>query len=509
MGFTKRLSRKVLCLPEKPVNRSRSSHNVGTIANNFLENSTVHGLGKIHGANTIFTRLFWIFAFTVIFSMVILSVVGLFKKVLSYKLITSVDSEFSTKGLAFPAVTFCNAEPFMKDKMEIIENLQSSPKQPQSTDSKPKQKSEKTKKKKRNKAKLLQKYNLTDLFQSRESFFEPDLCTFGRKTCNSSDFDEQTFANEGNCYTFNANGDKQQTGGGYTSGLFVILNINQYSYDAEESFEMPAAIKMTLHHPSDQPDITKDSMFAAPGQYNLFRITMNKVIRAQPPYKDNCTFDPPVPMTKCLRNCKIDAMMKNCGALDTQTYLALKEEGKDLTDLPVEANETTSDCIDEFHHDYASSNDNCHCDIDCHDITYDAAYSQGMWPPSASIPLWVKAIKKDLNKTVTEEYIKDNYVAINVHYADFHVKTTRHIPAFEWDDFLSALGGLIGLWIGASIYSVLELASFILELIAYQCLNSKPVRKISQITVAPQFTNDDEDEDAAENGGDQKKEDAL
>ena len=63
------------------------------------------------------------------------------------------------------------------------------------------------------------------------------------------------------------------------------------------------------------------------------------------------------------------------------------------------------------------------------------------------------------------------------------------------------------MWIGASIYSVLELSSFILELIAYQFLTLESVRKI---TIAPQFTQDEEDVDEPDNDdGDQKKEDAF
>ena len=185
-------------------------------------------------------------------------------------------------------------------------------------------------------------------------------------------------------------------------------------------------------------------MFASPGQYNLFRISMHKLVRAKYPYKDNCTFDPPVPMTKCLRNCKVKSMIETCGAVDMQTFLQLKEKANPAlngTDLPkVEANETQYECVDDFLHDFSSSADECHCDIECHEISFDAAYSQGKWPTEASVPLWIKHIKEDLGKNVTERYIKENYVAINVYYADFHVKTTRHVPAFQWDDFLSALG---------------------------------------------------------------------
>lgn len=482
MGLTRKFLRTLLCLPANSKKPTRASYNAGTIAHKFFEDSTVHGLGKIHGATTIFARMFWILVFTVIMSMGVYSVVGLFQRVLSYDMITSVESEFLYEGLQFPAVTFCNADPFVKDKMETIENLTNSTGGNHL-------KLDKNIKKKRNMAKLLAKLDLEDLYQSNESFFEPDLCHFGRKRCHMSDFRKRTIANQGNCYTFNYNGTLNQTGAGYNSGLFLVLNINQSGYDPEESFEMPAAVKMTLHHPSDEPDISKDSMLAAPGQYNHFRLTMQKLIRAKPPYKDNCTDDPPVPKTRCLMNCKIDAMLKTCGAVDTPIYLAMEEDGKKRLP-PVEANESTIDCIDDFYHRFTSSSVACHCDVECKEITFDAAYSQGKWPTAAAVPLWIRSIKKDRNKTVTEKYIQNNYVAINVYYADFHIKTTRHIPAFEWDDFLSALGGQIGLYIGASIYSVLELASFVFELIAYHFVK---VKQVQRITVAPTSTTEEED----------------
>ena len=65
-----------------------------------------------------------------------------------------------------------------------------------------------------------------------------------------------------------------------------------------------------------------------------------------------------------------------------------------------------------------------------------------------------------------------NALAIEVHISDFTVEIIEQSPAYDWDNFLSDLGGQMGLWIGASVYSGVELVSILLKLILYH-INSK------------------------------------
>ena len=68
---------------------------------------------------------------------------------------------------------------------------------------------------------------------------------------------------------------------------------------------------------------------------------------------------------------------------------------------------------------------------------------------------------------ISEDYVSNNYAAIQIYYRDFTTERAEHLPAYDWNSFLSDCGGQMGLWIGASVFSVAELLSFVVEYILY------------------------------------------
>ena len=381
---------------------------------------------------------------------------------MSYKVTTSIDSNTSIKGLQFPAITFCNANPYVKTKVNNFLR-----------------KSNRTKT--RAHAIKSSEPTLDDLYQSEDSFFEPNLCIFGRNKYNASHFRRITTSENGNCYTFNPLGEVYQTEPGISSGLLVVFNIDQASYDDEgPHLELTsAAVEFTMHHHLEEKSLNEAPLLADPGHLNRFQMTRQKMVRAKDPYSDNCTDNPPISQYGCLKKCSIKAMLEKCGVVDLRTAMETKEYYDIRLPIADEENNTEVNCLEDFMHHYKISSQNCHCPIPCVQHYFEATYSQGMWPTDVSMVRWRERIHNITNKTVDDDYIKKNYVAIHIYYSDFHVKTTKHVPAFDWSDFLSALGGQIGLWIGASIYSVLELTSFLLELISYKFLRLEPLRKIT------------------------------
>ena len=139
--------------------------------------------------------------------------------------------------------------------------------------------------------------------------------------------------------------------------------------------------------------------------------------------------------------------------------------------MPIPLNDTIQHCIDNIMDHYLETETRCHCPIGCKETMFEVSATQAQWPTQATLPHWVKKAQAVPGKhNVTADYVRNNYVAIQVYYKDFLVATTTHQPAYDLNSFLSDLGGQLGLWIGASVYSIIEIFSFVFELILYHVI---------------------------------------
>ena len=289
----------------KKTERNSKSYNNKTIVAEFFENATAHGFCKIYGASKLSARCFWLLLFSALIGLLSFQIVHMFNKLFEYKVTTSIADEVSHNGLQFPAITFCNVDPHVVAERNAMKRLHGV-----------------------HDSHFLAQYagDLQQMFQQRDSFFQPGRCLFGQNECSlDSDFKQVTTAMNGNCYTFNHDGSKHQLQPGVNAGLFIILNIEQDNYDPEGHHAdlYAAGVSMTFHTGTEIPDLTDHAYLAGPGQMNRLAIERKELFRAKAPYKDNCTdnSDLAQPTHACLSDCLVEEMMKKCGAVDIRTAL--------------------------------------------------------------------------------------------------------------------------------------------------------------------------------------------
>ena len=69
--------------------------------------------------------------------------------------------------------------------------------------------------------------------------------------------------------------------------------------------------------------------------------------------------------------------------------------------------------------------------------------------------------------TITDDYMRQNFAKISVFYGDVSYTEIEEIPSFTFDQLISDVGGQMGIWIGASVFSILELFYLAMQALHY------------------------------------------
>ena len=444
--------------------------NPSLISKDYFENTTTHGLTRIYSARNFYIRWFWLILFLVVFGLLIRSLANLVIKLTKNDIVTSVQTRFSN-GMAFPAITFCNENPFRRQEIGKLLNV---------TD----QNITIIKELEVELIKRLghmNKSNLYKLSHAREVFLM-DIrhgCLFSRQTCDiRKDFQLSTSIMHGNCYTFpslNRKQKKSESG----AGLFKVLNIDQDSYLPMGEMQVAAGALVHIHN---QKELLNEvsAIHLQPGTLTDIKIEKRIIKRLQSPYPDKCAglgilgtrFEgQPFSYTThvCYFLCYLDAQNEYCGYV-TPTYRSSYPEL--YAHFKVMTNVSQYDCIQRFDQQYQRDEVACNCPPPCYEEQFRVTVSSSMWPPlnkAAEFLSNLKAAyaKEKMFSNWTVDTIYRNILATDIYFKDFTVETVEQKPAYGLDDFASDLGGQLGLWIGASVFSAFELGAYFMNLITY------------------------------------------
>ena len=164
--------------------------------------------------------------------------------------------------------------------------------------------------------------------------------------------------------------------------------------------------------------------------------------------------------------------MTSCGVVDPQ-YKFLIEElvviEKSNVSYTISGNRNEEkrvlNCLQRVENKKIKNN----CKIPCVSHKFDFTISHLRWPvlEEAEEHLQKFKISQPQARNWTLEDIYKNLLKVQIYFSEFDVDEIEQRLAYTWDMVPSDLGGLIGLYIGASVYSVLEVFSFIFSLIYY------------------------------------------
>lgn len=477
-------------MADVPHKAEESSHphatKKGKCLKNFCDSSTIHGLSAISRSRTKFLKLLWTISFISACGLCIWQVVELIKKLSGHEITTTTTSTMQPE-IDFPILTICNSNPYSESKIEkkigpLIKSFEKSYKDIAFNT-------------------RIAKY-FGNMQQDQLRNFSEDIDIFGMAKLNNSclfagrkcrDIRSAATSFLGTCIVFNSNSTFKQIRPGPDFGFSASFNINEEDYSRLSVFQDAGPgilVRVGTNYGMDYREFKNSAILASPGMTTQIKLKKKMKIRLPSPYKDKCTdaysveslhglvFKNPPSYTVawCEVACLVKWQMKICGYVSPYFSSMIKfRVDTDRSNVSV-SNKTGNDdlereykCIERatasFFH---SENRTCKCSPLCSETEHDFTISSLRWPSSAQADILLKKIKRSWSndssfRNWTKKRIYENIVRIEVFYHDFQLLLVEQKQAYDIVRFLSDLGGQAGLWIGASVYSLFELVSFLLS----------------------------------------------
>ena len=435
-----------------------------TTVKNFCEGSTIHGISPMYNAKNIFMRLFWIAMFVAMWSLLVWQINKLLNKVYGTDIVIST-KKTTRNDMDFPTVLVFNADPYSRERLTKYPEVFSGP----------------------NRVDRLKEV-LSNISYKQLGELANDIrysCTFDDVSCKSQTL---SFPLLGSYLQFNGGRRSTQKKPGPAHGLSMILNINESDYSNLFRSGYGVLVYISKSYFITYPLLQNKGIAAAPGTLTRIKMKKKETLRLKDPYPDRCTNKTFVQSLKgfhfkfglrysldfCKFNALLRSQMASCGVIDAQfnslvdRYMIKEKSNVSLFSISNNKSETEENwrCLKMI----TLENIENDCSLLCNDEEYEYSVSSLRWPNSEeAIELLTEMRRRysassDVQNWTVDDIYK-NLVKIEVFFSDFEVEVVEHVPAYGWDEFVSDLGGQVGLWIGASVYSAVEIVSFLLSLL--------------------------------------------
>ncbi|CBY38389.1 unnamed protein product, partial [Oikopleura dioica] len=304
-------------------------------------------------------------------------------------------------------------------------------------------------------------------------------CKYRGESCKGDDFWTTVFTRHGKCLTFNNPADSENVvktlKGGIDNGLEVLLNLEQEEYipvwSDNDELSVEAGFKVQLHSQQEPPFLHELGFGISPGFQTLVA-TQEQRVKFLPPPWGVCDDNNSKEDHKYFQNYSISACRITC-----ETKMVLAKCGCRMVHMPFLPEESPRfcqpnqwECADE-ELDNLTSKDNskCVCATPC-DVR---RYSKDR----------VKNKRHFLNETFEylsakyakpQNYIRKNFAKLNVFFEALNYEKIEQKKAYEFGALLGDIGGQMGLFIGGSILTLLEIFNYFHDIIKDKTRRRKP-----------------------------------
>ncbi|XP_048196435.1 acid-sensing ion channel 3 [Perognathus longimembris pacificus] len=443
----------------------------------FASRCTLHGLGRVFSpGGPRPRRALWAAALLLSLAAFLYQVAGRVRHYREFPHETALEQRESRR-LTFPAVTLCNLNPLRRSRLTpndlhwagaallglapaehaaFLRALGRPPAPPGFMPS--------------------PTFDLAQLYARAGHALEDMLldCRYRGRPCGPENF-TVIFTRMGQCYTFNSGADGAELlttpKGGAGNGLEVMLDVQQDEYlpvwkDVEETpFE--AGIRVHIHSQDEPPAIDQLGFGAPPGHQTFVSCQQQRLSFLPPPWGDcsSVFLDPdldpepadppgsrapglPYSLVGCRLACEARYVARKCGCR------MVHMPGSAPVCSPQQYKDCASPALDAM-----LRKDACACPNPCAATRYAKELSMVRVPSRAA----ARYLARKYNRS--ETYIAENVLVLDIFFEALNYEMVEQTKAYEMSELLGDIGGQMGLFIGASLLTILEILDFLCEVL--------------------------------------------
>ncbi|XP_026668491.1 pickpocket protein 28-like [Ceratina calcarata] len=287
-------------------------------------------------------------------------------------------------------------------------------------------------------------------------------------------------------------------GAGQFYGLTLVLDANIAEYYCSSSASV--GFKMLLHNPVETPKIADFAFTLTPGEETRVIVspeisTASDSIISIPQKKRKCFFTSERKLRyyrtytqrNCILECEANFTQKTCDCVQyympksSNTLICEKKDDVCATNARRAMEIKLYDDESGITSINASETSSCNCYPGCYEINYKVQVSGGKLVPSFAISDgYIKKNKK---------YFTENIAVVHLFFVGSQFTKYVKDELFGFTEFLSSTGGLLGLFMGFSIISLVEIIYFLTLRLWYRLYKMKAIPRRQTFHVQPYESN--------------------
>ncbi|KAF5888377.1 acid-sensing ion channel 4-like isoform X2, partial [Clarias magur] len=248
------------------------------------------------------------------------------------------------------------------------------------------------------------------------------------------------------------------------NGLEIMLDIEQDEYlpiwrETNET-SLEAGIRVQIHSQDEPPYIHQLGFGVSPG-FQTFVSCQEQRLTYLPQPWGNCrsSADPSIPgydsysISACHLYCETQLVLQECQCrmvhMPGNTEICSPEQLK---------------CVDKALDllQKSSGEFSCACETPCNLTRYGKELSMVKIPSKGS----ARYLSRKYHKS--EDYIRENFLILDIFFEALNYETIEQKKAYDVAGLLGDIGGQMGLFIGASILTILEILDYIYEVVKFR-----------------------------------------